>query len=191
LLAPVCGPTARKDADRLLRHFGSLSATLLAPPAEIDRASGNDRSLRDHLVLIRQAMRWTLRQRIDDRVPITDHAALQDYLRFVQGSETSEQFRILYLDSGNRLIREEIAARGTVDEAPVYVRQVVVRALEVGAAGIILVHNHPSGIAEPSPGDKAITRQIVTAMRTVGMQVLEHLIVTRGGFFSFRAGGLL
>ena len=155
------------------------------------RAAQGDTALVAQLVLIRQAMRWTLRQAVEDRPLINHYAALQDYLRFAQGSALTEQMRILYLDTGNRLLREEVPARGTIDECPVHVREIVRRSLELGAAGLILVHNHPSDVAEPSRADKQLTRQVAAAAHSLGIRVLDHLIVTRGAVFSFRAEGLL
>lgn len=150
-----------------------------------------DAELTDRLVTIRQAMGRALRQGIEDRPVIKHYADLKDYLRFAQGSEITEQMRILYLDTGNRLLREEVPAQGTIDECPVYVREIVRRGLELGAAGLILVHNHPSEQAEPSRADDGLTQQVVAAARCLGMRVLDHLIVTRAEVFSFRAEGLL
>lgn len=175
----------------MLLRFGSLQAVLLAPSKELVLATGGDTELVAHLVTIRRAMHWTLRRRLDDRPLIKSFGALQEYLRFAQGAETTERFRILYLDTGHRLLREEVESQGTVDESAVYVREVVRRALELGASGLILVHNHPSGVAEPSNGDKGVTRALSNAARCFGIQVLDHLIVTRGGWYSFRGEGLL
>lgn len=155
------------------------------------RAARGDEALVAQLVLIRQAMRTVLRQGVEDRPLIEHYSQLQDYLRFAQGCAITEQVRILYLDTGNRLLREEIPSQGTIDESPFYVREIVRRGLELGAAGLILVHNHPSEIAEPSVSDKAVTRRIAGAARELGMSVLDHLIVTRSEVFSFRAEGLL
>lgn len=155
------------------------------------RAAQGDRTIVAQLVLVHQAMRWILRQGIEDRPLIMHYEDLRDYLRFAQGCERTEQMRILYLDSGNRLLREEIPSRGTIDECPVYVREIVGRGLELGAAGLILVHNHPSEQVEPSRADKGLTQQVAAAARSLGMRVLDHLIVTRADVFSFRAEGLL
>ncbi len=150
-----------------------------------------DAELTDRLVTIRQVMGRALRQGIEDRPIIRHYADLEAYLRFAQGGEITEQMRILYLDTGNRLLREEVPAQGTIDECPVYVREIVRRGLELGAAGLILVHNHPSEIAEPSRADKELTQRVAAAARTLGMRVLDHLIVTGGDVFSFRGHGLL
>ncbi|HWU95746.1 MAG TPA: DNA repair protein RadC [Sphingomonas sp.] len=190
-MLPLRRERAAADAAALLRHFGSLRATLLAPRAELLRACDGNTELAAQLVLIRQAMRAVLRQGVESRPVIKHYRDLQDYLRLAQGNETTERLRILYLDSGNRLLREEVPQRGTIDECACYVREIIRRALELGAAGLILVHNHPSDIAAPSRGDKVLTSEIAAAARTLGIGVLDHLIVTRSEVFSFRAEGLL
>jgi DNA repair protein RadC len=114
-----------------------------------------------------------------------------DYLRAAQGFEHREEFRILFLDKKNRLIADEVQGRGTVDHTPVYVREVVKRALELSATAIILVHNHPSGDPTPSRADIDMTRMIVDAGRPLGVVVHDHVIVGRGGHASFKAMRLI
>ena len=102
------------------------------------------------------------------RPVLTSWTAVLDYCRAAMGFEAREQFRILFLDKKNRLIADEVQQRGTVDHTPVYVREVVKRALELSASAIILVHNHPSGDPTPSRADIDMTRQIVDAARPLG-----------------------
>ena len=105
--------------------------------------------------------------------------------------EPREQFRALFLDRRNQLMRDELTAHGTVDHAPVYPREVVRRALELSASSIILVHNHPSGDPQPSTADVEMTRKIVEAARVFDIQVHDHLVVGRNGVASLRTLGLL
>ncbi|KAF0113677.1 MAG: DNA repair protein RadC [Rhodospirillaceae bacterium] len=107
------------------------------------------------------------------------------------GHEKNEQFRILFLDTKLKLMTDEVQQRGTVDQTPVYPREVVRRALEPGASTLIIVHNHPSGDPTPSAADREITRKIRDALQTVGIALQEHLIIGREGWFSFRNSGLL
>jgi DNA repair protein RadC len=107
------------------------------------------------------------------------------------GYETAEQFRLLFLDTKNRLIADEVQQRGTINHAPVYPREVVKRALDLGAGAIILVHNHPSGDVTPTRADIEITRQIVAATSGVGIAVHDHLIISRSAHASFKHLGLL
>src|SRR3972149_3428688 len=102
-----------------------------------------------------------------------------DYCRASMGFEPKEQFRILFLDKRNQIIADEVQQRGTVDHTPVYVREVVKRALELSATAIVLVHNHPSGDPTPSRADIDMTKQIVAAAAAMGIAVHDHIIVGR------------
>lgn len=164
---------------------------LTAPRRELRQAVPQGDAVAAHLGAIRQAMTRVLRSELDERPLIDSGRALADYLRLAQGSEPVEVVRAFYLNAGQRLLREEIAARGTVDEAPIYIREVVRRALELGAAGLVLVHNHPSGNASPSSNDLDLTRRLAQACRTMSVTLFDHLIVTATGCLSFRAEGLL
>ncbi len=113
------------------------------------------------------------------------------YLQSVMGHEPTEQFRILFLDSRNKLIQEEVQSRGTIDHTPLYVREVLRRALELHAKALILVHNHPSGDTDPSEEDIMLTREIVTAAQLLAIDVHDHLIIGRNSVSSFKSLGLL
>jgi DNA repair protein RadC len=102
-----------------------------------------------------------------------------------------ERVRVLHLDTKNRLIRDETVSEGTIDQSAVHVREVIGRAMELKAAAIILVHNHPSGDPQPSQQDIAITRQIIDAARPLGLSVHDHVIIGRHGHVSLRAQGLI
>ncbi len=122
---------------------------------------------------------------------ITGSDALQRYLQLAQGSARIELVRVLYLTARHRLIRDEIASRGTIDEAVLHVREVLARALELGAAAIVLVHNHPSGDPTPSKADLDMTRRLAVTGKGLGIDLLDHLIIARAGMMSLRAQGLL
>ncbi|TPW17936.1 MAG: DNA repair protein RadC, partial [bacterium] len=125
------------------------------------------------------------------RPVITSWTALVAYVRAALAHEPREQFRTLFLDRRNILLRDEMTADGTVDHAPVYPREVIRRALELSASALILVHNHPSGDPTPSQADIQMTRQIVEAARVFNLQVHDHLVVGREGTASFKALGLI
>jgi DNA repair protein RadC len=114
-----------------------------------------------------------------------------DYCRAAMAHETREQFRLLFLDRKNHLIAEEVQQRGTIDHTPVYPREVVRRALEVGAGALVLVHNHPSGDAQPSREDIDMTRAIADACRPLGITIHDHIIIGKDEPASFKAMGLL
>ena len=107
------------------------------------------------------------------------------------GREPTEHLRILFLDRKDRLIRDEVHARGTVDQAPLYPREVVKRALELAASSIIMVHNHPSGDPTPSPADLDMTKQVVSALAQVNVTVHDHIIVGKNRHTSFKSQRLI
>ena len=114
-----------------------------------------------------------------------------DYCRASLAYEKTERFQILFLNRKNVLIADEVQQQGTVDHTPVYPREVVKRALELGATALIMVHNHPSGDAKPSQADINMTREVAEAAQKLGIQVHDHLIIAKGGHASFKAMGLL
>jgi len=105
--------------------------------------------------------------------------------------ERREQFRVLFLDRKNQLIADELMSQGTVDQAPVYPREIARRALELSASALILVHNHPSGDPTPSSADIEITREIVDALQPFEIKVHDHLIAAKHGVTSFKTEGLI
>lgn len=125
------------------------------------------------------------------RTSLKDWRELNVYLELTMGSEPIERFRILHLDKSNRLIHEDDWSRGTIDEAPVYVREVVYRALELGAAAILIVHNHPTGDLSPSHTDIQLSRSLQEACKAVGITLHDHLIVAATGTSSMRFLSLL
>ena len=135
--------------------------------------------------------RRVLKEELRERPLIDSEPALLDYLRLTLQHEVAEQFRILFLDRKNLLIRDEVQSRGTVDQTSLYPREVVKRALEIAACGIIMVHNHPSGDPTPSRADIELTRQLAQALRQVNVAVHDHIIIGRNRHISFNTEGLL
>lgn len=144
-----------------------------------------------HLAAIQSALLHCLRLPIAQRPVISTSKQLIDYLQADMAHAIIERFRVLFLTSQNELMADDLLWEGTVGEAPAYPREVVKRALEVGATGILLVHNHPSGSHQPSKGDIDATRRIAEAARMLGICLHDHIIVSRAGWASFRALGLL
>lgn len=131
-------------AKRLIAKFGSFAETLSAPPERLKEVEGVGDRVVDEFHLIKTAAERLARGTITARPALSSWSSVLDYLRLVQGFEAREQFRILFLDKKNKLISDEVQGRGTVDHTPVYVREVVKRALELSSSAIILVHNHPT-----------------------------------------------
>jgi DNA repair protein RadC len=184
----------RKDtkplAKQLIARFGDFAGVISAPPSqlELEGLSGNTIAT---LKLIQAGAHRLGRQRVMTQPILSSWSALTDYLHSAMARETNEQFRLLFLDRKNRLIGDEIQARGTVDHTPVYVREVVKRALELSATALILVHNHPSGDTTPSRADIEMTRDIARAAAPLGVTIHDHIIIGRGEPASLRALGLL
>ena len=178
-------------AKRLLARFGSFAQVVNAPDARLKEVTGVGDAVVTELRLIRAAALRLMQGEISSKPLLSSWTQVLDYLRAAQGFEEREQFRILFLDKKNRLIADEVQGHGTVDHTPVYVREVVKRALELASTAIILVHNHPSGDPTPSRADIDMTRMIVNAGKPLGVQVHDHIIVGRAGYASFRAMQLI
>ncbi len=178
-------------ARALLDHFGDFNRVVAAAPAALKKVSGVGDAVVLELKLTEAAAHRMARGRIMDRHVVSSWAALLDYCHTVMAHRDTEQFRILYLDVKNTLIADEEQATGTIDHVPVYPREVVKRGLELNAASMILVHNHPSGDPTPSQADIAMTGQIAAAAQALGMTVHDHLIIGKSRELSFRAEGLL
>lgn len=176
---------------RLIRHYGSFAAVVAAPADEVRLKFGVPDPALGTLKLLEGAARRIVRDEVLMKPVLGNWGRLLDYLTAVLARERVEQFRVLFLDSKNRLIADEAFARGTVNHAPVYPREVVRRALLLHATAIILVHNHPSGDPTPSTSDREMTDQIRAAADLLGIVVHDHVIVGCGRITSFRRSGLL
>ena len=161
------------------------------PPGEIAAVEGMGEASAAALKIVQAAAQRLARAEVIDRPVLSHWDALIAYLTAVMARERVEQFRILFLDSRNRLIADEAQSKGTVNHTPVYPREVMRRALEVQASAIILAHNHPSGDPSPSSADIAMTKDIVAAAKALSITVHDHVIIGNGVSLSFRREGLL
>ena len=140
---------------------------------------------------VREAALRLMRAALHERPVVNSWDKLIDYCTAQIAHGKVEEFHILFLDRKNVLIKHERQQRGTIDHTPVYTREVVKRALELGASALILVHNHPSGDPTPSKADIAVTRDIAAAAQPLGVTVHDHLIIGRGRHASLRDLGLI
>jgi DNA repair protein RadC len=177
-------------AKALLARFGGLAGVLGASEAELRGFKGVGEQVAQDLKLLQEAAVRIGRDSVGKRPAISSSSALQSYVRVALAHETREQFRVLFLDKKNQLIADEVMNHGTIDHAPVYPREVMRRALEIGSGAVILVHNHPSGDPTPSGADIEMTRQVVEAGKALRIAVHDHLIVGREGVASLKALGL-
>lgn len=181
----------RLAAGKLLDRFGGLAAVVAADAPELARTPGLDAAAVGNLKLLRELCVRLVRSEVGARPAISSWSELLAYLRVALAHEPREQFRVLFLDKKNALLRDEFVAHGTVDHAPVYPREVLRRALELSASALILVHNHPSGDPAPSRADIDMTLKLVEAAKVFDLKVHDHLIVGRGVTASFRSLGLM
>lgn len=178
-------------AKDLLRTFGSFAEVISAPPESLKQIKGLGDAGVVALKSAQAAAGRLLRAEVLEKPILSSWDRLLDYCTAIMAYEPKEQFRILFLDKKNRLILDEAQQDGTVDQTPVYPREVVKRALEVNATALIMVHNHPSGDPEPSRADIDMTKRVKDACSGVGIVLHDHVIVSRGGYTSFKADGLL
>jgi len=178
-------------AKALIARHGSLAGVLAAQPKELAKTPGMGDASVAALKVVAEAAKRLARAELTEQPVISSWDQLLAYCRIALGREPVEHFHLLFLDRKNRLIADEAQQRGTVDQAPVYPREVVKRALELGASALILVHNHPSGDPTPSRADIAITREVKDAADKLGIAVHDHVVIAKAGHASFRALGLL
>jgi len=177
-------------AKALVTRFGSFAGTVSASREALREAGLGDSAI-DALKIVREAAVRLTRQEALNRPVLGSWQKVLDYCRAVLAHEAVERFHLLFLDRKNALIADEGQTRGTIDHTPVYPREVVKRALDLGASAIILVHNHPSGDPTPSRADIEMTREVAKAAAVLGVSVHDHIIIGRSGHASFRSLGLL
>jgi DNA repair protein RadC len=185
----------RKDtkplAKRLLARFGSYAEVIAAPRQRLMEIEGVGEAVVNQLKIVEAAAARLTQAHVIGKSALSSWTALIDYCMATMARAPAEEFRVLYLDRKNVLIADEVQARGTVDHAPDYPREIIKRALEHGACALILVHNHPSGDPTPSKADIAMTREIVEAAKALKIAIHDHLVIGRGGHASFKTLGLL
>ncbi len=185
----------RKDvkplAKELIAKFGGFPQVIAAPVERLMEIKGVSENVAQELKIVQAAALKLSQARVLKRPVISSWDALLSYCRASMANEKTELFRILFLDKKNILIADEVQQRGTVDHTPVYPREVVKRALELGASAIILVHNHPSGDPTPSQADVDMTNQIVKAAAALNIRVHDHLVIGHDQHASFKSLGLL
>ncbi len=178
-------------AKRLINQFGSFGRTVAATQESLLGVCGVGRHTVAALKLVHDAAIRLAREELQDQPILGSWDQLMAYLNAVMARERVEQFRILFLDTKNRLIADELQGRGTINHTPVYVREVAKRALELHAAAIILTHNHPSGDPTPSVADLDMTREIHRVLKSLSVVLHDHVIVGNGKWISLRKEGFL
>ncbi|MCB2102613.1 MAG: DNA repair protein RadC [Rhodobacterales bacterium] len=178
-------------AKDLITRFGSFAEAISADPADLKEVPGVGEGTVATLKVVREAALRLAQQQVLNRPVLSSWQALMDYCQAAQAYEKTERFRVLFLNRKNVLIADEVQQKGTVDHTPVYPREIVKRALELGATALIMVHNHPSGDPTPSRADVDMTQEVQEAGERLGITLHDHIIVSRGGTLSFKAMGYL
>jgi DNA repair protein RadC len=191
LLAIWLGLRDPGRAAMLRRRLGSLSALLRAPARRLLAEPGLGEAGVARLFAAVAVMEREAFAALAETPLLSSSREVRRYLRLKLAHLPREVFAVLFLDNRHRLIRFEILFQGTVDRASVHPREILRRALELNAAAVIFAHNHPSGIAEPSASDLALTRDLSDLLGRIDVRVLDHLVVGRGSEVSFAERGFL
>ena len=178
-------------AKTLLARFGGFGTVLAADANSLTAVPGMGAASVAAIMAIREAGLRILRAEVAQKPVISSWQRLLDYCTATAGFAEVEEFHLLFLDRKNALIADERQQRGTIDHTPVYPREVVKRALALGASAIIMVHNHPSGDPTPSNADIEMTREVQKAAAVLGVTLHDHVILGRGRHSSFKSLGLL
>ncbi len=185
----------RKDvkpiAKGLIKRFGSIAGVLDASVVELEEVPGLGSTSAVLIRLIKELFGAYLAEQMKERTILASPQHVVDFARVKLAEYPHEVLMVIYLNTKNEVIDEEIVHEGTVDRTIVYPRRIVESALAHHAAGLLLVHNHPSGHTEPSEDDRRITHTIIEATRTMDIRIVDHIIVGKEGYFSFREHNLL
>lgn len=187
----VTGKSAVDLARDLLSHFQGLTPLFNADEKAFCSVHGLGPAKFVQMQAVLEMARRALGEEISGGDALCSPTAVKDYLRLTLAGKGYEVFMALFLDSQNRVIASEELFRGTLTQTSVYPREVVKRALHHNAAALIVAHNHPSGVAEPSHADEMLTKALKQALALVDVKVLDHFIVASGGVLSFAERGLL
>jgi DNA repair protein RadC len=178
-------------AGQVLREFDGFAGLLHAQAADLTRIKGLGPAKRAEIGAVVEMARRALAEPLRDKPVFDAPQKVKDYLALHLGQLAQEVFAVLFLDGQHRLLQLEPMFHGTLTQTSVYPREVVRRALELNAGAVILAHNHPSGVAEPSRADEHLTQTLKSALQLVDVRVLDHLVVGRGAVISFAERGLL
>lgn len=187
----VQGKNVVQLAQELVDRFGGIAGLLHSGAEALETVKGLGPAKRAEILAVVELARRALAQPLKERPLFDTPQAVAQYLRLHLGHKPHEVFAVLFLDNRHRLLALEELFRGTLTQASVYPREVVLRALHHHAAAVVLAHNHPSGVAEPSRADEALTQTLKAALALVDVRVLDHFIVTAHDCRSMAALGLL
>lgn len=178
-------------AKQMIDTFGSLGGVIAADPARLGEFDKLNPSAVVHLKALYQLSQRVAHEEIVEKPILGSWDKLVSYLKTAMANESRERFHILFLNAKNILIADEVQQVGTVNHTPVYPREVIKRALELGATALILVHNHPSGDPTPSAADIEMTNEVAAAGEKLDIVLHDHIIISKNGHSSFRDMGYI
>ncbi len=178
-------------AKKLLHEFGGIGGLLTVDAEALMRTGGLSEGSAAAFKIVQGAALRMMRAEVTEQPVLASWQALLDYLRADMAHMTTERVRVLHLNTKNMLIRDEVMAEGSIDQAVISVREIIRRAIDLGSAAIILVHNHPSGDPAPSRADINLTRDIADVAKRLNIAVHDHIIIGMKGHSSMRAMGLI
>ena len=187
----VVGKSAVDLARDLLTHFGSLTRLFSASPKEFCAIHGMGEAKFVQLRAVAEMARRALQEEMRSGSALNSPGAVRDYLKLLLGGRAQEVFMVIFLDAQHRAISSEELFKGTLTQTSVYPREVVKRALHHNAAAVILAHNHPSGVTEPSQADRMLTDALKQALALVDVRVLDHFIIAGTSCLSFAERGMV
>ncbi|MDB5890364.1 MAG: replication and repair protein RadC [Polaromonas sp.] len=185
------GKNALQMGQEMMDTFGGVAGLLHAGPQALAAIKGLGPAKRAEIVAVLELARRALAEQLKEKQLFASPQAVRDYLQLQLGSRPHEIFAVLFLDSRHRLIALEELFRGTLSQSSVYPREVVIRALALNAASVVLAHNHPSGTAQPSRADEALTKTLKAALALVDVRVLDHFVVTSSQAVSMAEMGMV
>lgn len=178
-------------AKKLITRFQTFQGVLDAPLNELIKVAGIGEHCAILIKLVKESSDFYLREKIFHKDVISSPEALLKYCKSSMAGLGNEQFRVIYLNTKNEVIADELLQEGTVDQSAVYPRKIIECALKQRASALIFVHNHPSGSPEPSMHDKSLTDLLIQVSDNMGIKVHDHIIIGKPGYFSFREQGFL
>jgi DNA repair protein RadC len=191
LRSGIQGKNVLQLAQELVNRFGGVAGLLHTPAEALKTVKGLGPAKRAELVAVLELARRALAQQLTQKPLFNTPQAVRDYLQLQLGGLHHEVFAVLFLDSQHRLIALEEMFRGTLTQTSVYPREVVKQALTLNASSVVLAHNHPSGTAQPSRADEALTHTLKAALALVDVRVLDHFVVTASQAVSMAELGLV
>jgi DNA repair protein RadC len=177
-------------AKALLKKFGSFEALVQADEKLMQEVAGVGPTISHALKVYQAMMQRHLQGKVINKPALSTWQEIITYCEACMAYSIREELRLLFLDKRNCLIRDEVTHVGTIDQVPFYVREILKAALDWGASGLIVVHNHPTGDPTPSFLDVEMTRQIISASKHMGISVLDHIIIGKGAYYSIRSLGV-